>query len=89
MFNLNWELESAVKILSILYCTCTTMLFVFVSVLCFHNQQPNFKRVVVPIYPWFKFYFPLFLGMVTYSNEFEAMEVSLLLFVNWPIKLEN
>ena len=26
--------------------------------------------VVVQIYPWFNFYFPLFLGMVMYDNEF-------------------
>ena len=29
--------------------------------------------VVVQFYPWFKFYFPLFLGMVMYDNEFETM----------------
>ena len=28
--------------------------------------------VVVPFYPWFKFYFPLFLGMVMYDKEFET-----------------
>ena len=26
--------------------------------------------VVVQFYPWFKFYFPLFFGMVMYDNEF-------------------
>ena len=26
---------------------------------------------VVQFYPWFKFYFPLFLGMVMYDNEFK------------------
>ena len=26
--------------------------------------------VVVEFYPWFKFYFPLFWGMVMYDNEF-------------------
>ena len=30
--------------------------------------------VVVQFYPWFKFYFPLFLGMVMYDNEFETTE---------------
>ena len=30
--------------------------------------------VVVQFYPWFKFYFPLFLGMVMYDNEFETMK---------------
>ena len=28
--------------------------------------------VVVQFYPWFKFYFLLFLGMVMYDNEFET-----------------
>ena len=28
--------------------------------------------VVVQLCPWFKFYFPLFLGMVIYDNEFET-----------------
>ena len=27
---------------------------------------------VVQFYPWFKFYLPLFLGMVMYDNEFET-----------------
>ena len=30
--------------------------------------------VVVQFYLWFKFYFPLFLGMVMYDNEFETKE---------------
>ena len=30
--------------------------------------------VVVKFYPWFKFYFPLFLGMVINDNEFETKE---------------
>ena len=30
--------------------------------------------VVVQFYPWFKFYLPLFLGMVMYDNEFETKE---------------
>ena len=28
--------------------------------------------VVVQFYPWFKFYFPLFWGMVMYDNEFKT-----------------
>ena len=28
--------------------------------------------VVVQFYPWFKFYFPLFWGMVMYENEFKT-----------------
>ena len=30
--------------------------------------------VVVQFYTWFKFYFPLFLGMVMYDNEFKTKE---------------
>ena len=30
--------------------------------------------VVVQFYPWFKFYFLLFLGIVMYDNEFETEE---------------
>ena len=30
--------------------------------------------VVVKFYAWFKFYFPLFLGMVINDNEFETKE---------------
>ena len=30
--------------------------------------------VVVQFYHWFKFYFPLFLGMVMDDNEFETKE---------------
>ena len=31
-------------------------------------------HVVVQYYPWVTFYFPLFLGMVMYDNEFETKE---------------
>ena len=30
--------------------------------------------VVVQFYPWFQFFFSLFLGMVMYDNEFETKE---------------
>ena len=30
--------------------------------------------LVVQFYPWFKFYFPLFWGMVMYDNEFKTKE---------------
>ena len=33
-----------------------------------------FINVVVQFYPWFKFYFPLFLGMLMYDNEFDTKE---------------
>ena len=29
---------------------------------------------MVQFYPWFKFYFPLFRGMVMYDNEFKLKE---------------
>ena len=29
---------------------------------------------MVPFCPWFKLYFPLFLDMVIYDNEFETKE---------------
>ena len=31
----------------------------------------------VQFYPWFKFYFPLFWGMVMYDNEFETKEIKI------------
>ena len=31
-------------------------------------------HVVIQFYSWFKFYFPLFLGMVMYDNEFKTKE---------------
>ena len=31
--------------------------------------------VVVQLCPWFKFYFPLFLGMVIYDNEFKTRKI--------------
>ena len=34
----------------------------------------SFVNVVVQFYPWFKCYFPLFLGMVMYDNEFKTKE---------------
>ena len=31
-------------------------------------------NVVVQFYPWFKLYFPLFLGMIVYDDEFDTKE---------------
>ena len=36
-----------------------------------------FIYVVVQFYPWFKFYFLLFLGIVMYDNEFETKEIKI------------
>ena len=30
------------------------------------------EYVVVQFYPWFRFYFPLLLGMLIYENEFKG-----------------
>ena len=40
----------------------------------FVKHNDTILYVVVQFYPWFKFYFPLFLGMVIYDNEFETMK---------------
>ena len=37
-------------------------------------RGPGVYYVVVQFYPWFNFYFPLFLGVVMYDNEFETKE---------------
>ena len=34
--------------------------------------QTKVVFVLVQFYPWFKFYFPLVLAMVTYDNEFDT-----------------
>ena len=36
-----------------------------------------FIYVVVQCYPYFKFYFLLFLGIVMYDNEFETKEIKI------------
>ena len=53
----------------------------FECCLCTDSAESNgphyfqfFDYVVVQFYPWFKFYFPLFLGMVMYDNKFKAKE---------------
>ena len=40
----------------------------------FHHFGIRCIRVVVQFYPLFKFYFPLFLGMVIYDNELKTKE---------------
>ena len=35
-------------------------------------EQHEFAYVVVQFYPWLNFYFPLFLGMVMYDNQFKT-----------------
>ena len=37
-------------------------------------EQHEFAYVVVQFYPWLNFYFPLFLGMVMYDNQFKTMK---------------
>ena len=41
------------------------------------NSFSNNSYVVVQFYPWFKFYFPLLLGMVMCDNEFETKEIKI------------
>ena len=36
-----------------------------------------FVYVAVQFCPWFKFYFPLFLGMEIYDSEFETKETKI------------
>ena len=40
---------------------------------CF-TEATLFEIGVVQFYPWFNFYFPLFLCMVMYDNEYKAKE---------------
>ena len=39
--------------------------------LCYRTVLADF---VIQFYPWFKFYFLLFLGIVMYNSEFETKE---------------
>ena len=38
------------------------------------NSPHVYNYVVAQLYPWIKFCFPLFLGVVMYDNEFETKE---------------
>ena len=40
----------------------------------YQSSSEKYLYVVVQFCPWFKFDFPLFLGMVIYDNEFETEE---------------
>jgi len=44
---------------------------------CIHVSLMYF---VVQFYPWFKFYFPLFWGMVMYKNAFEIKENKIIFY---------
>ena len=71
------------KLKSLLKKTWKVRLFVWKRILkntavlskipCYFENR-NGVYVVVQFYPWFKFYFPLFLGVVMYDNEFETKE---------------
>ena len=54
--------------------TVTTMPTHLSLVLMMSLETPSDIYVVVQFHPWFKFYFPLCLGMVMYDNEFETKE---------------
>ena len=49
----------------------STLLQLFVQIIL-GQRIFSYIYVVVQFYPWFKFYFPLFLGMVMYDDEFET-----------------
>ena len=42
--------------------------------LSYYNPTISWMQVVLQFYPWFKFYFCLFLGIVMHDNEFESKE---------------
>ena len=43
-----------------------------ITVSMFLPQELIWMNVVVQFYPWFKFYFLLFLGMLMYDNELKT-----------------
>ena len=45
-----------------------------ITVSMFLPQELIWMNVVVQFYPWFKFYFLLFLGMLMYDNELKTKE---------------
>ena len=57
---------------------CTSMFKNLFKALINHQKGlfnlANSPHVVAQLYPWFKFCFPLFLGVVMYDNEFETKE---------------
>ena len=50
------------------------MTFLLVNKIKIREMLLNVVYVVVQFYPWFKFYFLLFLGKEMYVNDFETKE---------------
>ena len=44
----------------------------FMLIRCHSFMVQGGVYVVVQFYPWFKFYFPLFIGIVMYDNDFKS-----------------
>ena len=65
------QLHSKFRLLA-LFCISLKRLDEFFFKISSHDLHNVY--VVVQFYPWFKFYLPLFLGMVMYDNEFETKE---------------
>ena len=56
---------------------CTSTLSIFYSnlkIVLLGSSCSRFIFGVVQFYPWIEFYFPLFLNMVIYDNEFKTKE---------------
>ena len=67
----NGRLVGLVPLFSTLNCSICSC---YLHSLTYQGQQRVWVYVVVQFYHWFKFYFPLFLGMVMDDNEFETKE---------------
>ena len=50
------------------------MMMIIIIIIIIGNQSMNSRCVGVQFYPWFNFYFPLFLGMVMHDSEFKTKE---------------
>ena len=46
-----------------------------ITVSMFLPQELFWMNVVVQFYPWFKFYFLLFLGMLMYDNKLKTKKI--------------
>ena len=68
-YNPVWPQSSAVMFSPVLRSVKMTPYFLIAVIDLFVSVY-----VVVQFYPWFKFYFLLFLGMLMYDNEFKTKE---------------
>ena len=51
----------------------TTLYYMYVDGMCI-TYSVHVLYVMVQFYPWFNFYFPLFLHMVLYDNKIKTQE---------------